>query len=48
MDEVQIRIDASYKYGKILGAIDNPSDPSTIVFSMMISSLMKGIPPLFI
>ena len=41
MDEVHIRSDASYKGGKVLGAIDNPSDPPTTVFSMMISSLMK-------
>ena len=41
MDEVHIRSDASYKRGKVLGAIDNPSDPPTTVFSMMISSLMK-------
>ena len=41
MDEVHIRSDASYKGGKVLGPIDNPSDPPTVVFSMMISSLMK-------
>ena len=41
MDEVHIRSDASYKGGKILGAIDNPSDLPSTVFSMMISSLMK-------
>ena len=41
MDEVHIRSNASYKGGKVLGAIDNPSDPPTTVFSMMISSLMK-------
>ena len=41
MDEDHIRSDASYKGGKVLGAIDNPSDPPTTVFSMMISSLMK-------
>ena len=27
MDEVHIRSDASYKGGKVLGTIDNPSDP---------------------
>ena len=32
MDEVHIRSDASYKGGKILGAIDNPGDPPTTVF----------------
>ena len=41
MDEVHIRSDASFKGGKVLGAIDYPSDPPTTVFSMMISSLMK-------
>ena len=40
MDEVHIRSGASFKGGKVLGAIDNPSDPPTTVFSMMISSLM--------
>ena len=41
MDEVHIRSDASYKGGKIQGSIDNPNDPPTTVFSMMVSSLMK-------
>ena len=39
MDEVHIRSDASYKGGKILGSINNPTDPPTTVFSMMISNL---------
>ena len=41
MDEVHIRSDASFKGGKVWGGVDNPSDPPTTVFSMMISSLMK-------
>ena len=41
MDEVHIRSDASYTGGKIIGPIDNPEDPPTTVFSIMISSLGK-------
>ena len=41
MDEVHIRSDVSYKGAKILGAIDNPKDPATTVFSLMVSSLMR-------
>ena len=41
MDEVHNRSDTSFKGGKVLGAIENPSDPPTTVFPMMISSLMK-------
>ena len=48
MNEVHIRSDASFKGGKVLGAIDNPSDPPTTVFSMMISCLMKNFQPLFV
>ena len=40
MDEVHNRSDTSFKGGKVLGAIENPSDPPTTVFPMMISSLM--------
>ena len=39
MDEVHIRSDASYKGGTVIGSIDNPDDPHTTVFSMMVSSL---------
>ena len=39
MDEVHIRSDASYKGGRVIGSIDNPEDPHTTVFSMMVSSL---------
>ena len=39
MDEVHIRSDASYKGGLVIGSIDNPDDPHTTVFSMMVSSL---------
>ena len=39
MDEVHIRSDASYKGGLVIGSIDNPDDPYTTVFSMMVSSL---------
>ena len=39
MDEVHIRSDAAYKGGKIIGSIDNPADPPTTVFSIMVSSL---------
>ena len=39
MDEVHIRSDASYKGGRVIGSIDNPDDPHTTVFSMMVSSL---------
>ncbi|KAI6652380.1 hypothetical protein LOD99_7394 [Oopsacas minuta] len=39
MDEVHIRGDASYKGGRVIGSIDNPNDPYTTVFSMMVSSL---------
>ena len=39
MDEVHIRSDASYKGGRVIGSIDNPNDPYTTVFSMMVSSL---------
>ena len=41
MDEVHIHSDAYYKGGRIIGSIDNPSDPPTTVFAMMISSLMN-------
>ena len=41
MDEVHIRSDASYKGGKIIGSIDHPEDPPTIVFYMMITSFMN-------
>ena len=41
MDEVHIQSAASYKGGKILGVIDNPADPPTTVFSIMISFLAK-------
>ena len=40
MDEVHIRSDASYKGGRVIGSIDNPKDPYTTVFSMMVSSLL--------
>ena len=39
MDEVHIRSDAAYKGGRVIGSIDNPEDPPTTVFSIMISSL---------
>ena len=39
MDEVHIRSNASYKGGRVIGSIDNPDDPYTTVFSMMVSSL---------
>ena len=39
MDEVHIRSDASYKGGRVIGSIDNPDDPHTTVFSIMVSSL---------
>ena len=39
MDEVHIRSDASYKGGRVIGSINNPDDPHTTVFSMMVSSL---------
>ena len=39
MDEVYIRSDAAYKGGRVIGSIDNPEDPPTTVFSLMISSL---------
>ena len=39
MDEVHIRSDASYKGGRVIGSINNPNDPHTTVFSMMVSSL---------
>ena len=39
MDEVHIRSDASYKGGRVIGSIDNPDNPITTVFSMMVSSL---------
>ena len=39
MDEVHIRSDASYKGGRVIGSIDNPDDPITTVFSMIVSSL---------
>ena len=39
MDEVHIRSDAAYKGGRVIGSIDNPEDPPTTVFSLMISSL---------
>ena len=41
MDEVHIRSDVAYKGGKIFGSIDNPNDPATTVFSLMVSSLMR-------
>ena len=41
MDEVHIRSDASYKGGRIIGSIENPEDPPTTVFSIMVSSLAK-------
>ena len=41
MDEVHIRSGASYKGGRIIGSIENPEDPPTTVFSMMVSSLAK-------
>ena len=39
MDEGHIRSDASCKGGRVIGSIDNPNDPYTTVFSMMVSSL---------
>ena len=39
MDEVHIRSDASYKGGRVIGSIDNPDDPHTTIFSMIVSSL---------
>ena len=41
MDEVHIRSGASYKGGRIFGSIENPEDPPTTVFSIMLSSLAK-------
>lgn len=41
MDEVHIRSDVAYKGCKIFGSIDNPNDPATTVFSLMVSSLMR-------
>ena len=39
MDEIHIRSDSCYKGGRVIGSIDNPEDPPTTVFSLMISSL---------
>ena len=41
MDEVHIRSGASYKGGRIIGSIENPEDPPTTVFSIIVSSLAK-------
>ena len=42
MDEIHIRSDAAYKGGKIICSIDNPADPPTTVFSIMVSSLVAS------
>ena len=48
MDEVHIRSDAYYKGGIIIGFIDNPRDPPTTVFAMMISSLINKFQLLYV
>ena len=39
LDRSSHRRDPSYKGGRAVGSIDNPDDPHTTVFSMMVSSL---------
>ena len=41
MDEAHIRSDVAYRGGKFFGPIDNPIDPATTVFSLLVSSLMR-------
>ena len=42
MDEVHIKSEISYKGGKFVGSIENPDNPPTTVFSIMVSSLAKS------
>ena len=41
MDEIHVKLDISYKGGKIYGSSLSPEDPIKTVFAIMVSSLHK-------
>ena len=42
MDEIHVKSTFTYKGGKIIGSLLNPTDPAKTVFAFMVSSLSKN------